>query len=147
MSWSINAMPAGIAAAHDLLDAPVRDDEPIPHVGDVLGAIRDSGCRGSAWFEVDGVNVGEWLPEWDPDHQDDYLGEVTINPSEDRLTLTTPVEFISFRKPSAEATLVMICELARASGGSVMVFDNELSVRRIVRPGDRPADHAHHWPA
>lgn len=150
MSWSIKAMPAGIAAAHDLLGDPVCHNEPIPNVGDVLAAIRDSGCSGDPWFEVDGVNVGEWLSGWEPDRQGDYLGEVNVNPSGDglnrQLTLTTPVEFISLRKPSPGATLAMMCALARVCGGSLMVFDDDLCVQFVVRPGDRPADHTHHWP-
>lgn len=146
MSWSIYAMPAAVAAAHEILDVSVRDNEPVPHVGDVLAAIRNSGCCGEPWFEVEGAQVGEWLSGWEPAREGDYLGEVDVNPSgagrDRKLTLATPVEFISFRKPSPGAALVMMCALARVSGGSLAVLDDDLSLQFVVRPGDRPTDHS-----
>jgi hypothetical protein len=141
----------------------------LPLVVDVLDAFARGGCHGSAWFEVDRLDIAGILPSctglaecaaagWLD------LGEVTLRESDGRSGLDgsgldvetddgkpprldpeSRVGSIAFRKPNPVAVLRAVTALARTAG-PMLVFDDLADRVFVVSPGDTPEGLAKFWP-
>ncbi|TWP54109.1 hypothetical protein FKR81_00625 [Lentzea tibetensis] len=119
---------------------------PLPLVVDVLAALTDAKCHGTPWFEV--RDLAARLPTCpDPATCKGLdLGEVSFHAEGDAvLRAGTPVETVSFRKPSGRAVLHAACALTVVAG-PVFVFDDSAARVFVVQPGTRPEDIASQWP-
>jgi hypothetical protein len=176
VSWSIFVVPLHQIDHHELVDwsldvsfaygIPREPALPrsLPLVVDVLDAFADGGCHGTAWFEVDRLDLAAVFPSctglaecaaasWLD------LGEVTLRePGSDvevgdeqdvskpqRLDPQSRVGSISFRKPNPVAVLRAVTMLAR-SAGPLLVFDDTADRVVVVAPGDAYEGLATLWP-
>jgi hypothetical protein len=141
----------------------------LPLVVDVLDAFARGGCHGTAWFEVDRMDIAGTFPSctglaecaaagWLD------LGEVTLREPDDRPVgvegLDVPAEddgkppcldpesrvgSIAFRKPNPVAVLHAVTALAR-SAGPLLVFDDLADRVFVVAPGDTYEGLEKFWP-
>jgi len=165
MSWFLIAVPAhhvlsgdgvldmwhALEHAHGLPEQ-VPAARPFPLVREVLAAFGASACDGDARTTVTGVNGADWLPPCPDQGQCGiYVGEVTLQAADGdpdpggALSLETPIQSVSFRKPDPRAVLRPACALAGSAGG-LLVFDDAMGAACLVQPGDRPDALAPFWP-
>jgi len=138
----------------------------LPLVVDVLDAFARGGCHGTAWFEVDRLDIAAIFPSctglaecaaagWldlgevslrEPDV--DAGLEVAAEPDDGkppRLDPESRVGSISFRKPNPVAVLHAVTMLARTAG-PMLVFDDLADRVFVVAPGDTYESLAKFWP-
>ena len=161
MSWFVIATPLHACPADALEwareqaigDVPEQPPVwPLPSVKEVLGALREAGCHGDAWYTIDG-EPDPHLPICPDRHACDEdrgldLGEVSIDVDQpptghQRIGLDDRVTSVSFRKP--RGGLLHACLVLAGLGGHQLVFDDNLRVV-VVAPDDRIEDLAATWP-
>jgi hypothetical protein len=136
----------------------------LPLVVDVLDAFAAGGCHGTAWFEVDRIDLSAAFPSctglaecaaagWLD------LGEVTLREPDSGVEVgggkdagkpqpldpESRVGSISFRKPNPDAVLRAAMMLTR-SAGPLLVFDDQADRVVVVSPDDTQEELAKLWP-
>jgi hypothetical protein len=139
----------------------------LPLVVDVLDAFARGGCHGTAWFEVEGLDLAATLPSctglaecaaagWldlgevtlrEPGAESD-LGEPVPAGDDGKPALLDPesrVGSIAFRKPNPVAVLRAVTMLV-GTAGPILVFDDLADRVFVVAPGDTYEGLAKFWP-
>jgi hypothetical protein len=123
--------------------------QPLPTVTQLVDAIKQSGCHGSAWFAIEGQDAPSIPPC--PQSCDGFdLGEVSLRVKDgtrngDLVQWKSTVESIGFRKPSGTAVLRTISNLARYAG-PFLVLDDGIEDVFVLDPLDDPTRLAAAWP-